>query len=131
MRKFINLIERFNIDRSELDSPDHSGIVDIGLLAEILGVRDYNHFRSGMMKIFANRSEDLSDFEIFEMAHAFVNFIGLPPEDKMRFAMRLSPINPSHGTHKGPHPEVEIEDFELELDSLEDEIASVEDEKKD
>lgn len=123
----MNLVERFNIDREELDSPNHTGIVDIHMLADILGERDINHFRAAMMKVFSNRSEDLNDFEIFEMAHAFINYIGLTPEQKVRIAMLLSPINPSHGTHTGPHPEIETEAEELqqELDALEAEIGEV------
>lgn len=101
MRDLINIAERLTFDRQQLDAPDILGLIDIEWLAEMLHVEAEDHiiFRNAMRKILVNRSEDMNDFEIFNVADAFVNFIGLSPEDKMIIARRLAVLHTDPNDH--------------------------------
>jgi hypothetical protein len=96
MRDLISLVEGISVNKSELAAPDVVGITDLQELGQMLRVANPLIFHNAMRKIVANRSETLNDFEILEVARAFINFVSLGTEEGIRIAMRLGHVTRAH-----------------------------------
>jgi hypothetical protein len=101
MRHLISIVESLAIDRKELDAPDVIGVTDIEVLTQMLKVPDQQTFRNAMRKIIMNRSESMNDFEVLEVARAFINFVSMGTEEGIRVAMLLGHVTKKRGGENG------------------------------
>lgn len=111
MRSLIDLAESLAVSHRELDAPDVTGVISASELALMFKSTNPTIFTLAMRKILANRSEQLNDFEIIEIAKAFISFVGMTTEEATRVAIRLGQITPAH--HKGIPSPTELPDSEF------------------
>jgi hypothetical protein len=108
MRSLMSLVEGLAVDHSELSAPDVVGTTDIALLGQMLNVSSPLIFHNAMRKVIMNHSENLNDFEILEIARAFINFVGMGTEEGIRVALRLGHITRAHTLDKDEEPAEDV-----------------------
>lgn len=110
MRTHIDLIESLAVDHAELTAPEITGVLPFAEIAELFKVDDPLIFTLAMRKILNNHTQNLNDFEILEIAKAFINFVGMTTEEGVRIATRMGLITQAH---------IDTSDVGSEADDLE------------
>lgn len=115
MRKLINLFEAVTLPSDDPDTTvdtdaegDGERLDGVGIISKSFidtnfpSVSQTQLFYSGWLKIVANKEEDLTQFELWELGRAFVDVIRMDEHAKMRLFRKLILIRMAPGGEDEP-----------------------------